>query len=89
VVNNMRRAPRESRSGASIVADTLLQFGVPVVTFIPGEGILELVDELAVRAPSVRLASFRHEAGMAYAAQAIGQLSGQPASAWQRAPPER
>jgi len=74
----MRQALRESRSGASIVADTLLQFGVPVVTFIPGEGILELIDELAVRAPSVRLASFRHEAGMAYAAQAIGQLSGQP-----------
>lgn len=67
------------RSGAAIFADALRRFDVPVVTFIPGEGILELVDALAVRAPAIRLASFRHEAGMAYAAQAIGQLSGQPA----------
>ncbi|WP_250517774.1 thiamine pyrophosphate-dependent enzyme [Caballeronia sp. INDeC2] len=78
MLNNMLPTPRESRSGAAILADTLRQFDVPVVTFIPGEGILELVDELAVRAPSIRLASFRHEAGMAFAAQAIGQLSGQP-----------
>ncbi|MDR5776452.1 MULTISPECIES: thiamine pyrophosphate-dependent enzyme [unclassified Caballeronia] len=66
------------RNGAAILADALHRFDVPVVTFIPGEGILELVDALATRAPSIRLASFRHEAGMAYAAQAIGQLSGQP-----------
>lgn len=67
-----------ARSGAEAVADTLAQWHVSAVTFIPGEGVLELVDALAVRAPAVRLASFRHEAGMAYAAQAIGQLTGQP-----------
>lgn len=67
-----------ARSGAAILADALQRFDVPVIHFIPGEGILELVDALATRAPSIRLASFRHEAGMAYAAQAIGQLSGQP-----------
>ncbi|WP_260854192.1 thiamine pyrophosphate-dependent enzyme [Paraburkholderia sp. BCC1886] len=67
-----------ARHGAAILADALSGFGVPAVTFIPGEGILELVDALAVRAPSIRLASFRHEAGMAYAAQAIGQMSDQP-----------
>ncbi|MDE1181916.1 thiamine pyrophosphate-dependent enzyme [Paraburkholderia sp.] len=66
------------RSGAEILADALRGFGVPMVSLIPGEGILELVDALAVRAPSIRLASFRHEAGMAYAAQAAGQLSGVP-----------
>ncbi|MDR5839391.1 thiamine pyrophosphate-dependent enzyme [Caballeronia sp. LZ034LL] len=67
-----------ARSGAAILADALQRFDVPVISFIPGEGILELVDALATRAPSIRLASFRHEAGMAYAAQAVGQLSGQP-----------
>ncbi|MDR5763399.1 thiamine pyrophosphate-dependent enzyme [Caballeronia sp. LZ035] len=67
-----------ARSGAAILVDALQRFDVPVINFIPGEGILELVDALATRAPSIRLASFRHEAGMAYAAQAIGQLSGQP-----------
>lgn len=65
-------------SGARILADTLAAFGVPVVAYIPGEGVLEVVDALAVHAPQIALASFRHEAGCAYAAQAIGQLSGQP-----------
>ncbi|WP_049782487.1 thiamine pyrophosphate-dependent enzyme [Paraburkholderia xenovorans] len=65
-------------SGARIVAEVLGAYGVPAVTFIPGEGILEIVDALAVHTPQIALASFRHEAGMAYAAQAIGQLSGQP-----------
>jgi acetolactate synthase I/II/III large subunit len=65
-------------SGARILADTLAAFDVPVVTYIPGEGALEVIDALAVHAPQIALASFRHEAGCAYAAQAIGQLSGQP-----------
>lgn len=73
-----RKVHRGAQSGAELVADTLAHWQVPAVTFIPGEGILELVDALAMRAPSIRLASFRHEAGMAYAAQAIGQLAGQP-----------
>lgn len=65
-------------SGADILADTLAEFGVRVVTHVPGEGILEILDALASRTPQIRLASFRHEAGMAFAAQAIGQLSGMP-----------
>lgn len=81
-LNAMRPAAEEAqpaaRNGAEILADALRGFDVPVVSFIPGEGILDLVDALAVRAPSIRLASFRHEAGMAYAAQAIGQLSDRP-----------
>jgi acetolactate synthase-1/2/3 large subunit len=73
-----RQVGMTARRGADIVADVLSAFGVPAVTFIPGEGILELIDAIAVRAPSIRLASFRHEAGMAYAAEAIGQLTDQP-----------
>lgn len=69
---------RPAVSGARILAETLAAFDVPVVTYIPGEGVLEVVDALAVHAPQIALASFRHEAGSAYAAQAIGQLSGQP-----------
>lgn len=68
----------QPRSGADILADTLGDFGVRVVTHVPGEGILEILDALATRVPQVGLASFRHEAGMAFAAQAIGQLTGTP-----------
>jgi acetolactate synthase-1/2/3 large subunit len=73
-----RDAQPQTASGARILADTLAAFGVPVVTTIPGEGVLEIVDALAAHAPQIALASFRHEAGCAYAAQAIGQLSGRP-----------
>jgi acetolactate synthase-1/2/3 large subunit len=71
-------AQQPMASGARILADTLTAFGVRAVTYIPGEGVLEVVDALAAHAPQIALASFRHEAGCAYAAQAIGQLSGQP-----------
>ncbi|QGZ66174.1 thiamine pyrophosphate-dependent enzyme [Paraburkholderia acidisoli] len=72
------RDPQNETDGARVLADVLTAFEVPAVTFIPGEGILEVLDALAVHAPHIALASFRHEAGMTYAAQAIGQLSGQP-----------
>lgn len=67
-----------ARSGAAILADTLHGFGVRHVLHIPGEGILEIVDALAGRHADVRLTSFRHEAGMAYAAQALGRMADMP-----------
>lgn len=70
--------PPGGADGASVVAAVLAALDVPAVTFIPGEGILEILDAVALHAPQIALASFRHEAGMAYAAQAIGQLRGQP-----------
>lgn len=70
--------PTSSRTGADILADTLHGFGVRHVFHIPGEGILEMVDALAARHADIRLTSFRHEGGMAYAAQALGQVTGQP-----------
>ncbi|WP_371140931.1 thiamine pyrophosphate-dependent enzyme [Burkholderia cepacia] len=70
--------PPGGKDGASVLAAVLAAFDVPAVTFIPGEGILEIIDAVALHAPQIALASFRHEAGMAYAAQAIGQLGGQP-----------
>ncbi|SMG49666.1 thiamine pyrophosphate-dependent enzyme [Paraburkholderia susongensis] len=76
--STIARDAQPTASGARILADTLAAFGVPVVTYIPGEGVLEVVDALAAHAPQIALASFRHEAGCAYAAQAIGQLRGQP-----------
>lgn len=66
------------RSGADIVSDTLYDFGVRHVCHIPGEGILEMVDALALRHPDITLTTFRHEGGMAYAAQAIGRMTEQP-----------
>jgi acetolactate synthase-1/2/3 large subunit len=66
-------------NGAQLFADTVAALGWRHVFHIPGEGILEMVDALARRHPQVRQVSFRHEAGMVYAAQALGQQLGRPA----------
>lgn len=69
----------DTRTGAQLFADTVQALGWQHVLHLPGEGILEMVDALAERHPQIRLASFRHEAGMVYAAQALGQQLGLPA----------
>lgn len=66
-------------TGAQLFADTVAALGWRHVLHIPGEGILEMIDALARRHPQIRHASFRHEAGMVYAAQALGQQTGRPA----------
>lgn len=70
--------PQAMRDGAALLADMLTCFDVPVVTTVPGEGLFEVLDALAQRAPGVLLATFRHEAGAVFAAQAIGQLHDRP-----------
>lgn len=69
---------KAERSGAELLADGLAALGTRQVAHIPGEGILEIVDALARRQQDITLATFRHEGGMAYAAQAIGHVSGAP-----------
>lgn len=65
------------KSGAEVFADLLVQWEAGPIFHIPGEGILEPLDALA-RGASLPMISCRHEAGMAYMAQAVGRLTQRP-----------
>ncbi len=67
------------RSGADVIADTLSAWGCQFVFHVPGEGILEIIEAIYQRQPSIRLITTRHEAGMAVMADAMGRLNGRPA----------
>lgn len=72
------------KTGADIFAQLIAKWstlkGVQTRTpifHVPGEGALELIEALE-RSPSLRLITCRHEGGMAYMAQAAGQLCDRP-----------
>ncbi|SPA02631.1 Acetolactate synthase large subunit [Cupriavidus taiwanensis] len=74
----MNHEAKSARSGAAILADLIQEYGHRHVFQIPGEGILEPLDALATRHPEISLVTFRHEAGMTYAAQAYARLGDRP-----------
>ena len=63
-------------TGAQLFARTLRHWDCGPVFHVPGEGILEALDALA--AVGTPLISCRHEAGMAYMAQAAGHVLDKP-----------
>jgi len=63
-------------TGAQLFARTLEEWDCGPVFHVPGEGILEALD--ALEGAAAQLVSCRHEGGMAYMAQAVGQLRGRP-----------
>lgn len=63
-------------TGAQLFARTLEAWNCGAVFHVPGEGILEALD--ALEGAAAQLVSCRHEGGMAYMAQAVGQLRGRP-----------
>lgn len=63
-------------TGALLFARTLAAWDCGPVFHVPGEGILEALD--ALENERAQLVSCRHEGGMAYMAQAVGQLRGRP-----------
>lgn len=63
-------------TGAALMAATFAGWDCGPVFHVPGEGVLEVLDALA--AAGLPLVSCRHEAGMAYMAQAAGQIRGRP-----------
>lgn len=69
----------DTRTGAQLFADTVQRLGFTHALHIAGEGILEMIDALATEHPGIAHIAFRHEAGMVYAAQAMGQQQGRPA----------
>ncbi len=57
-----------ARTGADILAQSLVAAGFTHGFHVPGEGVLDLLDALGHRHPGITLVHGRHEAGMAFAA---------------------
>jgi acetolactate synthase-1/2/3 large subunit len=60
------------------VADAIAAAGVRWAFTVPGESFLGLLD--ALPAAGIRVVATRHEGGAAFMAEAVGQLTGQPAA---------
>lgn len=67
---------QQSRRGAELVVDTLINEGVKHVFAIPGAKIDTVFDALVDRGPE--LVVVRHEQNAAFMAQAVGRLTGKP-----------
>ncbi|HEY8135450.1 MAG TPA: thiamine pyrophosphate-binding protein, partial [Candidatus Limnocylindrales bacterium] len=60
------------------MADAIAAAGVRWAFTVPGESFLGLLD--ALPAAGIRVVATRHEGGAAFMAEAVGQLTGQPAA---------
>lgn len=73
----------EARSGGRLLVDCLIAHNVPLMTCVPGESFLAVLDALyeieASGARIPRLITTRHEAAAANMAEAAGKLTGVPA----------
>lgn len=67
-----------TRTGAQVVADMLSVWDTEAVFHIPGEGILPIVNELAVRHERIKLITCRQEGGMGFMADCYGRLKHKP-----------
>ena len=67
-------------NGGEALVDALLALGVDTGFTVPGESFLTVLEALRVKRDCFRLVSTRHEAGGAFAAEAYGKLSGNPAA---------
>ena len=71
-------ARRGGRTVGRLIADALAAAGVRWAFTVPGESFLELLD--ALPAAGIRVIATRHEGGASFMAEAVGQLTGQPAA---------
>lgn len=69
------RPTRPTRHGGIVLVDALLQQGVSVVTCVPGESFLPVLDGLHDVTDQIRLVVAKHEAGAASMAEAYGKLT--------------
>ncbi|MCL8206886.1 MAG: thiamine pyrophosphate-binding protein [Actinomycetia bacterium] len=67
-------------TGGQIIAEWMEAFGLGAFFHVPGETFLSVLDALYDR-PGIRVVTFRHESGAAFAAEAYGKLGGRPAVA--------
>ncbi|QEH61483.1 acetolactate synthase I/II/III large subunit [Spiroplasma chinense] len=68
----------KKNTGASLVADTLINHGVEYVFTVPGAKIDKVIDELDNRKDKIKMIVCRHEQNAALIAQGIGRISGKP-----------
>jgi len=65
-----------AETGADILIDTLLDFGVEVVFGLPGDGINGIMEALRVRQDRIRFVQVRHEESAAFMACAYAKYTG-------------
>lgn len=66
------------RNGGHLVAEWMSTTGVGHFFHVPGETFLTVLDGLR-RFPDIRVVTHRHESGAAFAAEAVGKLTGRAA----------
>ena len=66
------------RTGAQILADTLVNNNTRFIFHMPGESFLSAIDALNKYRENVTAISCRNETGMAVMAEAAGKLTGMP-----------
>ena len=71
-------ARRGGRTVGRLIADALATAGVRWAFTVPGESFLELLG--ALPAAGIAVVATRHEGGASFMAEAVGQLTGQPAA---------
>ncbi len=71
-------AARGGRNVGQLVAEAVAAAGVRWAFTVPGESFLEVLD--ALPAAGVRVIATRHEGGAAFMAEAVGNLTGEPAA---------
>ena len=71
-------AGRARRTVGRLIADAVAAAGVRWAFTVPGESFLEVLD--ALPAAGIRVVATRHEGGASFMAEAVGQLTGQPAA---------
>jgi acetolactate synthase-1/2/3 large subunit len=68
----------KKRTGGEIIADQLINEGVPYVCGIPGHGDMGVFDALKDRSNAVRMIQVRHEQSAGHIADAYYRASGKP-----------
>src|SRR5215210_3655 len=67
-----------ARTGADILIDTLIDWGVDTVFGLPGDGINGLMEALRTRQDLIRFIQVRHEESAAFMACYYAKMDGQP-----------
>lgn len=77
-MNHHSTSQPETRTGARVLVDALLNNGVTQAFAVPGESYLSVLDALHDSRDRLRLITCRHESGAANMAEAHGKLTGSP-----------
>src|SRR5499427_8877985 len=65
-----------SSTGADVLIDTLIEWGVTVIFGLPGDGINGIMESLRTRQDQIRFIQVRHEEAAAFMACAYAKYTG-------------